>query len=68
MGSDNKEVQRKRMMGYFIRAAEEVIESDGLDKVTIRKVAQLAAYNSATLYNYFEDLDHLIFFTLMKYI
>lgn len=55
------------MMSYFIRATEEIIETEGIDKVTIRKVAHLAAYNSATLYNYFEDLDHLVFYTLMKY-
>lgn len=64
---DNKQIQRKRMMSYFIRAAEQIIETEGIDKITIRKVAHLAAYNSATLYNYFEDLDHLVFYTLMKY-
>lgn len=68
MEIDNKQVQRKRMMSYFIKATEQVIEEEGIDKVTIRKVAQLAAYNSATLYNYFEDLDHLVFYTLMKYL
>jgi len=68
MELDNKQIQRKRMMGYFIRAAEDIIEKEGVEKITIRKVAQLAAYNSATLYNYFEDLDHLVLFTLMKYL
>ena len=36
--------------------------------ITIRKVAKKAGYNSATIYNYFENLDHLIFFASMKYI
>ncbi len=63
----NKQIQRKRMMGYFIKATAELMDEEGLEKITIRKVASRAAYNSATLYNYFEDLDHLIYFALIKY-
>jgi AcrR family transcriptional regulator len=64
----NKEIQRKRMLTYFIEAAKKIIEEDGLQAVTIRKVADIAGYNSATLYNYFENLNHLIFFASMKYL
>lgn len=63
-----KEIQRKRTMTYFINAADEIIEEEGIKKVTIRKVADKAGYNSATLYNYFENLDHLVFFAAMRYI
>ena len=62
----NKEIQRKRMMLYFINAAEELIHNEGFEEVTLRKVADKAGYNSATLYNYFENLDHLIFYAAMK--
>ncbi len=48
-------------MTYFIDATNEIIENEGIESVTIRKVANLAGYNSATIYNYFENLDHLIF-------
>lgn len=65
---DKKEIQRKRTMIYFIDAADEILREEGIKNVTIRKVAQKAGYNSATLYNYFENLDHLIFFAAMKYI
>lgn len=65
---NNKELQRKRMLTYFIEAAKKIIEEEGLEAVTIRKVADLAGYNSATLYNYFENLNHLIFFASMKYL
>ena len=54
-------------MSYFIEAATQIIDEEGLDSVTIRKVADIAGYNSATLYNYFENLDHLIFFALLKH-
>jgi AcrR family transcriptional regulator len=62
----NKEKQAIRMMSYFIDATAAIIEKEGIDKVTIRKIADLAGYNSATIYNYFEDLSHLIFFASMR--
>lgn len=67
MEPSNKQIQRQRMMRYFIKAAAELLEEEGIENITIRKVANRAAYNSATLYNYFEGLDHLIFFALIKY-
>lgn len=64
----NRDIQRKRMLTYFIEATAKIIEDEGFEKVTIRRVADIAGYNSATLYNYFEDLNHLIFFASMKYL
>lgn len=64
----NKEIQRKRIMSYFIDAADKIIEQEGIEGITIRKVADYAGYNSATLYNYFENIDHLIFFAAMRYV
>jgi AcrR family transcriptional regulator len=66
--SKNKEIQTIRVMSYFIDATTQIIEKEGIDKVTIRKIADLAGYNSATIYNYFEDLSHLVFFASMKFI
>lgn len=63
-----KKIQKRRMMGYFIDAANQIIEDEGIESVTIRKVADIAGYNSATLYNYFKDLNHLLFFASMKYL
>lgn len=65
---DKKEIQKRRMMTYFIEAADEIIEHEGIEGVTVRKVADIAGYNSATLYNYFENLDHLIYFASIKYL
>ena len=55
-------------MSYFIDATDEIIEEEGIRGVTLRKVADKAKYNSATLYNYFENLDHLIFYAAMKHV
>lgn len=65
---DKKIIQKRRIMGYFIEATNKIIENESLEAVTIRKVADMAGYNSATLYNYFENLNHLIFFASMKYL
>ncbi|KYH33988.1 HTH-type transcriptional regulator BetI [Clostridium tepidiprofundi DSM 19306] len=65
---DKKLMQKRRIMGYFIEATNKIIEEEGIDAVTIRKVADMAGYNSATLYNYFKNLNHLIFFASMKYL
>lgn len=65
---NKKAIQKRRIMGYFIAAAKQIIEKEGVESVTIRKVADIAGYNSATLYNYFQDLDHLLFFASMNYL
>ena len=49
-------------MNKFIDAAFSIIETEGVENITIRKVAGIAGYNSSTIYNYFEDLDQLVLF------
>ncbi len=65
---DNISIRKKRIMTYFIDAADEIMREEGIKGVTLRKVAKKAGFNSATLYNYFENLDHLIFFAAMRHI
>ena len=55
----NKLIQRERTTRIFIEAAAEIVKQEGFDALTIRKVANFASYNSATLYNYFDNLEHL---------
>lgn len=61
-------VREKRTMTIFIDAAAKIIKGEGISNITIRKVADEAGYNSATIYNYFEKLDHLVLFASMKYL
>ena len=63
----NKERQKRRTLSYFIEAAQKIIAEDGIQGVSIRKVADQAGYNSATLYNYFEDVDELTLIASIKY-
>lgn len=64
----NKEIQKIRIMSYFVQATLEIIEKEGIEKVTVRKVSQIAGYNPATLYNYFDNLDYLVAFASIKYL
>lgn len=61
-----KEGKTKRIMSNFIDVTDELIQEIGINNVTIRKVADKAGYNSATIYNYFENLDHLIYFASLR--
>lgn len=58
----NSEIKRKKVISHFIDVTSVLINEIGIKNITIRKIAEKAGYNSATLYNYFENLDHLIFF------
>lgn len=56
----------KRMtMTSLVNAAKTILEKDGIDGITIRKVGELARFNSATIYNYFENLEHLKIFACL---
>ncbi|WP_236708088.1 TetR/AcrR family transcriptional regulator [Brevibacillus choshinensis] len=63
-----KTIQLSRMWQYFVDATAQIIQEEGVPNVTIRKIADLAGYNSATIYNYFSELSHLVFFASMKFL
>lgn len=65
---EREKIKQKRIMKYFIEATMQLIKDEGIKAVTIRKVANLAGYTSATLYNYFDNLSHLIFLANMHYL
>lgn len=49
------------MRGYFIEATREMLKGEGLKSLNVRAVSERAGYSFATLYNYFKDLNELIF-------
>ncbi|ENH95830.1 TetR family transcriptional regulator [Gracilibacillus halophilus YIM-C55.5] len=67
MATSRKEIQRARMWRYFLDAATDVIQEEGIDHFTIRKIADKAGFTSSTAYNYFKDLSHLKFFAAMRF-
>ncbi len=68
IGSDFKGKYKRRAINSFVNATEKIMLEEGINKVTIRKVSDLAGYSSATIYSYFENIDHLILFSSMKFL
>lgn len=68
MAKTKKEIQTERMIRYFVEAAWNIEDTEGFDAITARKVADLAGYNVATLYHYFDDLDHLLTFASLRHL
>ena len=62
-----KAEQRNQIFACFVNAAHEIMDAEGMEGLTLRRVSQRAGYNSATLYNYFKDLEHLTMYASMKY-
>ncbi|MDR1061462.1 MAG: TetR/AcrR family transcriptional regulator, partial [Clostridiales bacterium] len=60
--------RQQRTVLYFIDAARDIIKKEGTKAATIRSVADLAGYTSATLYNYFDNLNHIIALATMNYL
>lgn len=57
----NKEIQEKRMKEYFIQATKELLKGEGIKSLSVRNIADKAGYSYATLYNYFKDVNDLVF-------
>ena len=57
---DKKILKKQRIRTYFLEAAGEIILKEGVESVTVRKVADIAGYSYATIYNYFTDLNQLL--------
>jgi len=55
------EVQEERMRRYFINAAKGILKGEGLRNISVRNIAKEAGYSYATLYNYFKDVQDLVF-------
>ncbi|HKL13276.1 MAG TPA: TetR/AcrR family transcriptional regulator [Halanaerobiales bacterium] len=65
---DKDDIKKKRILRAFINSVRKVIKEEGIENVTIRKIAKKAGYNSASIYNYFDNLNQLIFFGSISYL
>lgn len=56
------------MTALFVDVTRSIMDREGADRVSIRKVAKSAGYNSATMYLYFKDVDELITMASLSYL
>ena len=54
--NENKKLKRQ---SYFVTEAIKMIEANGVGHLTARAVAEASGFNPASIYNYFENMDHL---------
>lgn len=55
------QLQQERTRQFFLDAAVQIIKTEGPSGISTRNVAARAGYSYATLYNYFKDIDDLVF-------
>ena len=60
---DKRQVKEERVRAVFIETAKEMILAEGVQAVSVRRIADQAAYSYATLYNHFENLNELLWHT-----
>lgn len=51
----------------FIHATQQLMETEGIDNVSIRKIGTKTNFHNSTIYLYFEDLDQLVMLASVKY-
>jgi AcrR family transcriptional regulator len=59
---DKRQVKEDRVRSVFIDTAKEMILAEGAGAVSVRRIADQAAYSYATLYNHFENLNELLWY------
>ncbi len=58
--NDKHNLKIQRVKGYFLEASKQIISSEGAENISARKIAEIAGYSYATIYNYFKDIDELL--------
>ncbi len=59
---------RDAIMASFVSVTKDIIETHGLDAISIRRISSKIGYSSATLYLYFEDVNELVTMSLISYL
>lgn len=62
-----KENLKQRNTIHFIEATQELIDTEGLENISIRKIADKAGFHNSTIYRYFNDADQLILLASLKH-
>ena len=62
------EEERSKIITTFLRCTRDIIDFEGIEHVSIRRISQAAGFNSATIYLYFKDADELVTLACMGYL
>jgi Transcriptional regulator len=57
---ERKERERDKMRELILNTASQIISEDGIDNLSIRKIAGRIDYSPSIIYHYFKDKDEII--------
>ncbi len=63
---EQDELKRKNGIA-FVEATQSLIDENGLEKISIRKIADKAGFHNSTIYLYFKDVNQLILLASLKH-
>ena len=58
--SEKQTLKNQRVRAYFVQAAKKIILEEGVENVSVRKVADAAGYTFSTIYNYYGNQNELL--------
>ena len=62
-----KDEEKRKNAIAFVEATQALIDSEGLEKISIRKIAEKAGFHNSTIYLYFKDANQLILLASLKH-
>ncbi len=62
-----KDEEKRRNAITFVEATQTLIDAEGLEKISIRKIAEKAGFHNSTIYLYFKDANQLILLASLKH-
>ena len=60
MTTSRRDREKEKMKELILEAASNIIATDGLDKLSIRKIAAKIEYSPSIIYHYFKDKDEIL--------
>lgn len=57
---ERKEREREKQRDLILQAAEEIFAEEGMEKLSIRKIADKIEYSPAIIYHYFRDKEDIV--------
>lgn len=62
-----KDIEKRKNAIAFVEATQALIDSEGLENISIRKIAEKAGFHNSTIYLYFKDANQLILLASLKH-
>lgn len=63
---DRRELEKQKMFDLILSTAGQIIKKDGIDQLSIRKIAEKIGYSPTTIYYYFPNKEEIVNKVIMK--